>query len=75
MKYYVRFMQEGTTGELVERLGSDGVFVLDGRNSIGTMIRDARRRMVQLVSITDIVGFKIMQGSRFANDNKCVYSE
>ena len=44
-------------------IGSDGVFILDGRNSIDTMIEDAKDRAKKLKNIKPwISGFKIIKG-------------
>ena len=75
MKYHVQFLQESITceNEVVEALGSDGVFILDGRNSLATMIQDAADRMYQLRNIHKYVGYIIKKGERFGNCT-CVYA-
>ena len=65
MKYYIQFY----TGENNEALGSDGVFILDGRNSTYNMINDGRDRAWQLRNIKKFYGFKIMRGERFKDSN------
>jgi len=49
MKYYVQFykVSDTTSNSKTEVLGSDGVFILDGRNKLLTMIADAKRRIHQ----------------------------
>lgn len=85
MKNYVQFLEkkmvfspiEGLTetDECSDALGSDGVFILDGRNSLNVMIDDARKRLEQMNNIKSFVGFKIMKGSRFDDSNVCMYAE
>ena len=69
MKYHAQFLVQYTPdGEIQELLGSDGVFILDGRNRFGTMVKDAVKRIDFLKNVQPkIVGFKIMQGSRFGD--------
>ena len=63
MKYYTQFY----TDENIEALGSDGVFILDGRNAIRTMILDSIARAYQLANVKRFHGFEIMKGERFDN--------
>ena len=64
MKYHVQFMD---TSEQ-EALGSDGVFILDGRNNLFTMEQDADERMASMNKhIHNYVGWRIKRGSRFSN--------
>jgi len=69
MKYYTQFLvRYGPNEEIRELLGSDGVFVLDGRNNLGTMIRDSMERIEKLKNVQpSIVGFSIIKGSRFGD--------
>jgi len=46
----------------VELLGSEGVYILDGRNSIDTMIEDAFLRIERLKRVHEIIGFEIRKG-------------
>lgn len=76
MKAYVQFFENGTgyvQGTIppvfskenikpVELLGSDGVYILDGRNSIDTMIEDAFLRIDILKRVHEIIGFEIRKG-------------
>lgn len=42
MKYYVQYLAKSPmSGELYEPCGDRAVFILDGRNSLATMIQDA----------------------------------
>jgi hypothetical protein len=55
-------------------LGSDGVFVLDGRQKLHTWIRQAYKRIHALEQVhSNITGFKIMSGN-FRNA-KCIHTE
>ena len=69
MKYHTQFLVKYTPeGEIQELLGSDGVYILDGRNHIGTMIKDSLERIEKLKNVQKkIVGFKIMKGPRFGD--------
>lgn len=59
MKAYVQFMSKGR-----ESLGSDGVFILDGRQKLETWKKDARKRKHQLRFVAPYIdGFKIMEGN------------
>jgi len=70
MKYYVQFYRALDSNSKTEMLGSDSVFILDGRNSLPTMIEDAKRRIHQLKNIhDDIVAFTINKGERFSESH------
>lgn len=72
-KYFVQFLDDKysydihkgpvKTGEVCDALGSDGVFILDGRNSIDTMVQDAMNRMKNLLKIKSFRGFEIRVGT------------
>ena len=69
MKYYAQFYRpsDTTSNSKTEMLGSDSVFILDGRNKLLTMIADARKRMHQLKGVrNDIIAFTINRGERFS---------
>jgi hypothetical protein len=51
--------------------GSDAIFKLDGRNNIGTMVKDAKDRMKQLSSVQTYTGFNICIGS--LRDHRTVF--
>jgi len=53
-----------------ELLGSDGVFILDGRNSIDTMIQDAKTRADKMKNVKTIHGFKIIKANKFSDTGK-----
>ena len=68
MKYYVQFYRASDPTSKTEILGSDGVYILDGRNSLPTMIEDAKKRINQIKNIhSDIIAFTIHKGERFSN--------
>ena len=68
MKYYVQFLDTDVPGHIVEAMGSDGVFILDGRNSMDTMTVDAITQFHRMnKNIHTYVGWRIMKGSRFDN--------
>ena len=85
MKYYVQFTRTlGTQWNNSHNtfqsckpyqqdiLGSSGVFILDGRNNIKTMVKDSMYRKYNLQNIhSDITGFKIMKGD--FKQATCVY--
>lgn len=64
MKVYAQFLQR-QGGKLVEALGTDGRFILDGRCTLQTHKVDAMNRMHRLRFVKNYVGFKIMKGDRF----------
>jgi hypothetical protein len=66
MKAYVQFLELDLKGSTVEALGSDGVFILDGRKSLDTMTTDAHKRFRQMNKhLHNYVGWRIMKGERF----------
>ena len=48
----------------IDKLGSDGVIILDGRKGIDTLIHEVRDRISKR---KDIVGFKLVRAGRFTN--------
>ena len=85
MKYYAQFKvlnnqvwskEENKLVEvipyLIDRLGSDGVFILDGRNSLDTMIVDCHEQVDRLRNIYHAKGFDICKGERFS-DSRVIY--
>lgn len=89
MKYYAQFL-ENSSGQtwcpikkglvsapitIVDAMGSDGVFILDGRNSLSTMINDATKRMKSLSKVKpNYIGFKIMRGEKFTKSKEIYHS-
>ena len=85
MRYYAQLLEKDLkfnhnnmtwtdTGELREAMGTDSVFILDGRNNILTMIEDSNKRLEQMNDFKNIYkGFRIMNGSRF-DDSKVIYT-
>lgn len=77
MKAFARFLHESTgyiEGSIppkfskdnvrpIEMLGSDGIYILDARNSLDTMINDCYSRIESMKALNKgIVGFEIHRG-------------
>lgn len=63
MKYYTQFYTKNHNNKIIECLGSDGVFILDGRNNLNTMVADSIDRINVLKNIMPyIIGFSINKG-------------
>jgi hypothetical protein len=78
MKVYVQFLTKALDGkEIIDLLGSEGVFILDGRNSLATWKADATERAYRMRKVhPTIVGWKIIVNDRFTDDpDKVVYEE
>ena len=77
MKMYTEFLVKNLSNEIDSLCGSDGVFILDARNRITTQMRDSQKRMDILKESVHpgIIGFQIVCGERFSNDNTIVYRE
>jgi len=73
MKYYVQFKTINNKGILWDATGSDGVFILDGRNSLENMIIDANERMKQLSKVRTFKGFDIIRGDKIRDGNTVMY--
>jgi len=59
---------------VVEGMGSDSVFILDGRNSLLMQIFDSEIYRSKMKRVhPDICGFRIMKGTSFLDDNKVIY--
>ena len=56
----------------IDMLGSEGVYILDGRNSLSTLISDSILRKDKMRR-TDIVGFEIIKSDNFLNEGKVIY--
>ena len=70
MKYYTQFL-ELQDKKLVESIGSDSVFILDGRNNLQTMNIDSMLRMHKLRHVHNYyVGYRIYKGTRFSDNNE-----
>jgi len=52
--------------------GSNGVFILDGRNNLSTMVMDSTNRELKLGN--NIRGFKIIRAERFTDKGQILYS-
>lgn len=86
MKYYSELLRQKTQfingkietikTEVDSILGSDAIYILDGRNNLATMITDSRERKEQMKNFfSDCVGFRIRKGSRFSDNNPILYTE
>jgi hypothetical protein len=60
---YVQFFTFGTSGDLHEAMGSDGVLILDGRDSLDTAINDAYTQADRLKNVKKFGGFQIRKGT------------
>lgn len=76
MKYHVQFLEESIVDKniTVEAYGSDSVFILDGRNTLVTMVNNAKEQMKRLNGIHKYVGFIIKEGSQFGRC-ACIYTD
>jgi fructosamine-3-kinase len=73
MKHYTQFL-DFFNGKIQEPCGSDSVFILDGRNTLETMIQDSKDRLEKMKNVhPTLIGFKVMKGERFDN-SVSVYS-
>ncbi len=62
MKYFVQFKTTDLAGNLIDAAGSDGIFVLDGRNDLGTMVQDVYDRIEKLRFVKKYKFFEIHKG-------------
>jgi len=80
MRYYAQFLELKKTWtdkewktiphEFSEVLGSDGIFILDGRNNLTTMHYDCKCQIERLKNVkSGIIGYRIYRGSNFENEN------
>jgi len=67
MNTYVQFMFND-----IDCLGSDGVFILDGRNKLSTMIYNCKVQMKRLRQIKEITSFKIVKSDRYTDNKSCI---
>ena len=68
MKTWCQFYQH-VGDKIAPCLGSDAVFILDGRNSIKTMKEDCEERIRQLKNCHKYVAYRIYRGEHFYEDN------
>ena len=79
MKYYAQFKvlhnkawskEQGKLVDVIpylrDKIGSDGVYVLDGRNNLCTMIVDCHDRVAKLRNLFQVDGFDICKGEKFS---------
>jgi len=75
MKYHIQFFTKDLKGRIVEALGSDSVFILDGRNSINTMIQDGIAQANRLKAIQPYyIKFEVRQGNIKHNHTIATYN-
>lgn len=75
MKYHTQFLTRNRLGYISESLGSDGVFILDGRCGRDTMIQDSRNQLRRMRKIhPQYIGFVIKKGERL-DQARIVYRE
>ena len=55
-----------------DMLGSDGVFILDGRNNLDTMINDCEQRANKMLKKP--IGYEIIKADRFTDNGNILYS-
>lgn len=68
MLVHVQFLNRNVSGEISEALGSDAVFILDGRNKTLTWINDSHNRLAIMRQIhPDYIGFVIKCRNRSNN--------
>ena len=72
VKYYVQFTHV-RNNKIVDNLGSDGVFILDGRNKLETMKYDALLQMLRLNKVANIDGYRIIKAERFTDEGLLIY--
>jgi len=72
MKCYVQFTHV-RNNKVVDNLGSDGVYILDGRNRLNTMKCDAIMQMHKLRKVANIDGYKIIKAERFTDEGSLIY--
>ncbi len=74
MMVYTQFLTTDLKGREVTALGSEGVYILDGRNCLNVQITDSLLRMEKLSNVHNYVGFHIMRGTRFNDDNPILHT-
>ncbi len=60
MKYWVQYLQTPTQ----DALGTDGVYILDGRNNSETMRKDALKQAWRLQNVKKFWGFRLCCGPK-----------
>ena len=82
MRYWVQFLQESTgyiagtippqfgAKTLIDATGTDGVYILDGRNSEQTMHRDAKRKAARMEHFKKYPAYVICKGQRLFEETK-----
>ena len=71
MKFHAQFLVKDLKSEIVDALGTDGVYILDGRNSLTKMISDSKNQMKRMRHMhPNYIGFAIKEGTRFDNSEE-----
>lgn len=56
----------------IDMLGNEGVYILDGRLSLSSMIEVCKVRMAKLG--ISVIGFDIIRSNEFTNNGRVIYS-
>ncbi len=75
MKYYAQFKKRNLNGDLQDALGSDSVFILDGRLNLTHMQNDIATQLYRLRRVQQFDGFTIIKATNFSIHGKLIYSE
>jgi len=68
MKYHAQFLELNMANKISEALGTDAVFILDGRNSLDTMEIDTIKQFHRMnENLHSYCGWRIKKGERFDN--------
>ena len=75
MKYYVQFTHANDARtRMRDAVGSDGVFILDGRNNLETFKVDAQQQMHRLRKVASFDGYKIIKAESFLDKENLIYA-
>jgi len=74
MEYYTQFTSV-RENKIVDNMGSDGVFILDGRNNLQTMKCDSMVQAHRLRKVSNIDGYKIIRSRRFTDEPRAIIYE
>lgn len=62
---YVQFYKKGTNKWPVEKLGTDGVFIVDGRWSLQTIHDKVSEVLQKAPYLKDVVAYEVFKGASF----------
>ena len=75
MVYHAHFLELNLANRVVEALGTDAVFILDGRNTLDNMILDTIKQYHRMnKNLHSYCGWRIKEGTRF-DDSKTITGE